>query len=118
MEQTHQRNPGRVDAFHDGERRASVRSSRQPGQDPVQWLPFLDGCALCRCGAEWTAGKPRWGLAVDEAERGLLLDIAAGCGGTDVEFTLAFGGVQSGAGQCPGQDGSAWFSRTRLVPLS
>ncbi|MFD9469927.1 hypothetical protein [Streptomyces goshikiensis] len=45
--------------------------------------------ALCRYGAEWTATKLRWGLAVDEAERGRLLDIAAGCGGTDVEFTPA-----------------------------
>ncbi|MER5570677.1 hypothetical protein ABT083_31490 [Streptomyces goshikiensis] len=39
--------------------------------------------------AEWTATKLRWGLAVDEAERERLLDIAAGCGGTDVEFTPA-----------------------------
>ncbi|WP_206310065.1 hypothetical protein [Streptomyces sp. A0592] len=45
--------------------------------------------ALCRYGAEWTATKLRWGLAVDEAERDRLLDIAAGCGGTDVEFTPA-----------------------------
>ncbi|MFF1778081.1 hypothetical protein [Streptomyces virginiae] len=31
----------------------------------------------------------RRGLTVDEAERDRLLDIAAGCGGTDVEFTPA-----------------------------
>ncbi|MFF3863296.1 hypothetical protein [Streptomyces sp. NPDC002209] len=45
--------------------------------------------ALCRYGAEWTATKLRWGLAADGAERERLLDIAAGCGGTEVEFTPA-----------------------------
>ncbi|MGW6979182.1 hypothetical protein ACWGE1_07005 [Streptomyces sp. NPDC054932] len=39
--------------------------------------------------AEWTATKLRGGLAVDKSERDRLLDIAAGCGGTDVEFTPA-----------------------------
>ncbi|WP_405444712.1 hypothetical protein [Streptomyces erythrochromogenes] len=43
---------------------------------------------LRRYGAERTATKVRWGLAVDEADRDRLLDIAAGCG-TDVEFTPA-----------------------------
>ncbi|WP_329448907.1 hypothetical protein OG906_38275 (plasmid) [Streptomyces sp. NBC_01426] len=38
---------------------------------------------------EWTAAKSRWGLAVDELERDRLLYIAAGCGGSLVEFTLA-----------------------------
>ncbi|MFJ3963199.1 hypothetical protein [Streptomyces sp. NPDC090036] len=41
------------------------------------WLP-PSADALCRYGAEWTATKLRWGLAV-----------AAGCGGTEVEFTPA-----------------------------
>ncbi|MFJ6054726.1 hypothetical protein [Streptomyces sp. NPDC092307] len=40
-------------------------------------------------GAEWTATKLRWGLAVDELEQDRLLDIAAGCGDTDAEFTPA-----------------------------
>ncbi|MFD9009900.1 hypothetical protein [Streptomyces sp. NPDC059552] len=31
----------------------------------------------------------RWGLAVDQLERDRLLDIAACCGGTGVEFTPA-----------------------------
>lgn len=31
----------------------------------------------------------RWGIAVDELEQDRLLDIAAGCGGTEVEFTAA-----------------------------
>ncbi|MFI1068282.1 MULTISPECIES: hypothetical protein [Streptomyces] len=44
---------------------------------------------LCRYGAEWTATKLRWGLVVDELERDRLLDIGAGCGGTDVEFPAA-----------------------------
>ncbi|MEV7617092.1 hypothetical protein [Streptomyces sp. NPDC089799] len=45
--------------------------------------------ALCRYGAEWTATKLRWGLAVDEAERDRPLVIAASCGDTAVEFTPA-----------------------------
>ncbi|WP_329391596.1 HNH endonuclease family protein (plasmid) [Streptomyces sp. NBC_01351] len=67
----------------------TARSNRQKAdQDPAQWLP-PSAEALCRYGAEWTATKLRWGLAVDEAERDRLQDIAAGCGGTDVEFTPA-----------------------------
>ncbi|WP_435813281.1 HNH endonuclease family protein [Streptomyces virginiae] len=67
----------------------TARSNRSKAeQDPAEWLP-PSADALCRYGAEWTATKLRWGLAVDEAERGRLLDIAAGCGGTDVEFTPA-----------------------------
>ncbi|MGW6877656.1 HNH endonuclease family protein [Streptomyces xanthophaeus] len=67
----------------------TARSNRQKAdQDPAQWLPSSPE-ALCRYGAEWTATKLRWGLAVDEAERERLWDIAAGCGGTDVEFTPA-----------------------------
>ncbi|WP_329202734.1 MULTISPECIES: HNH endonuclease family protein [unclassified Streptomyces] len=67
----------------------TARSNRSKAdQDPAQWLPPSPD-ALCRYGAEWTATKLRWGLAVDGAERERLLDIAAGCGGTDVEFTPA-----------------------------
>ncbi|MFD8951952.1 HNH endonuclease family protein [Streptomyces xanthophaeus] len=67
----------------------TARSNRQKAdQDPAQWLPSSPE-ALCRYGAEWTATKLRWGLAVDEAERERLWDIVAGCGGTDVEFTPA-----------------------------
>ncbi|WST98531.1 HNH endonuclease family protein [Streptomyces erythrochromogenes] len=67
----------------------TARSNRSKAdQDPAEWLP-PSADALCRYGAEWTATKLRWGLAVDEAERDRLLDIAAGCGGTDVEFTRA-----------------------------
>uniref|UniRef100_UPI003BA8E365 HNH endonuclease family protein n=1 Tax=Streptomyces sp. NBC_00998 TaxID=2903712 RepID=UPI003BA8E365 len=67
----------------------TARSNRQKAdQDPFEWLPPAPE-ALCRYGAEWTATKLRWGLAVDEAERDRLLDIAAGCGGPDVEFTPA-----------------------------
>ncbi|MFE9797021.1 hypothetical protein ACFYRL_35475 [Streptomyces goshikiensis] len=42
----------------------------------AEWLP-PSAEALCRYGAEWTATKLRWGLAVDEAERDRLYDIAA-----------------------------------------
>ncbi|MFF5808808.1 HNH endonuclease family protein [Streptomyces sp. NPDC012746] len=67
----------------------TARSNRSKAdQDPAEWLPPAPD-ALCRYGSEWTATKLRWGLAVDEAERDRLLDIAAGCGGTDVEFTPA-----------------------------
>ncbi|MEU3670833.1 HNH endonuclease family protein [Streptomyces virginiae] len=67
----------------------TARSNRSKAdQDPAEWLPPAPD-ALCRYGAEWTATKLRWGLAVDEMERDRLLDIAAGCGGTDVEFTPA-----------------------------
>ncbi|MDX3533990.1 HNH endonuclease family protein [Streptomyces sp. MB09-01] len=67
----------------------TARSNRQKAdQDPAEWLPPAPD-ALCRYGAEWTATKLRWGLAVDELERDRLLEIAAGCGGTDVEFTPA-----------------------------
>ncbi|WP_349637028.1 hypothetical protein [Streptomyces sp. RerS4] len=72
----------------------TARSNRQKAdQDPAEWLP-PSADALSRYGAEWTATKLRWGLAVDEAERDRLLDIAAGCGGTDVEFTPASGSGQ------------------------
>ncbi|MFD6113775.1 HNH endonuclease family protein [Streptomyces yangpuensis] len=67
----------------------TARSNRSKAdQDPAEWLP-PSADALCRYGAEWTATKLRWGLAVDEAEKGRLLDIAADCGGTNVEFTPA-----------------------------
>lgn len=65
----------------------TARSNRSKvDKDPAEWRPPAPD-VLCRYGAEWTATKLRWGLAVDEAERDRLLDIAAGCGGTDVEFT-------------------------------
>ncbi|MFF3018213.1 HNH endonuclease family protein [Streptomyces sp. NPDC057939] len=69
----------------------TARSNRSKSdQDPAEWLPPSGSDeVLCRYGAEWTATKLRWGLAVDELERDRLLDIAAGCGGTDVEFTPA-----------------------------
>lgn len=52
---------------------------------PAQWLPPSGSQELlCRYGAEWTATELRWGLAVDELERDRLMDIAAGCGSTDV----------------------------------
>ncbi|MFF1498200.1 hypothetical protein [Streptomyces sp. NPDC058304] len=67
----------------------TARSNRQKAdQDPFEWLPSSPG-ALCRYGKEWTETKLRWGLAVDEAERDRLMDIAAGCGDTEVEFTPA-----------------------------
>ncbi|KPI02412.1 protein of unknown function DUF1524 RloF [Actinobacteria bacterium OV450] len=67
----------------------TARSNRSKAdQDPAEWLPPVSD-ALCRFGAEWTATKLRWGLTADAAERERLLDIAAGCGGTEVEFTPA-----------------------------
>ncbi|WP_406052106.1 hypothetical protein OG280_36860 [Streptomyces virginiae] len=67
----------------------TARSNRSNAdQDRAEWLPPAPD-ALCRCGAEWTATKLRRGLAVEELERDRLRDIAAGCGGTDVQFTPA-----------------------------
>ncbi|WP_416237512.1 hypothetical protein [Streptomyces sp. NBC_00162] len=66
----------------------AVTARSKADQDPTEWLP-PSADALCRYGAEWTATKLRWGLAVDEPERDRVLDFAAGCGGTDVEFTPA-----------------------------
>ncbi|MFJ3883009.1 hypothetical protein ACIPW5_36865 [Streptomyces sp. NPDC090077] len=51
-------------------------------------LPPAPG-ALCRYVSEWTATKLRWDLAVDAAEQGRLLDIAAGCGTDTVAYTPA-----------------------------
>ncbi|MFD3780434.1 HNH endonuclease family protein, partial [Streptomyces sp. NPDC058612] len=69
----------------------TARSNRSKSdQDPAQWLPPSGSQeVLCRYGAERTATKLRWGLAVDGLERERLLDIAVGCGGTQVEFTPA-----------------------------
>ncbi|MFF3652694.1 hypothetical protein ACFYXV_29155 [Streptomyces sp. NPDC002181] len=67
----------------------TARSDRSKAdQDPAEWLPPTRD-ALCQYGVEGTATKLRWGLAVDELERERLLDIAAGCGATEVEFTPA-----------------------------
>ncbi|WP_250569424.1 HNH endonuclease family protein, partial [Streptomyces sp. CJ_13] len=52
----------------------TARSNRSKAdQDPAEWLP-PSADALCRYGAEWTATKLRWGLAVDELEQDRLLD--------------------------------------------
>ncbi|WP_327136292.1 HNH endonuclease family protein (plasmid) [Streptomyces sp. NBC_01343] len=69
----------------------TARSNRSKAdQDPAQWLPpSASQDVLCQYTAEWTATKLRWGLTVDEPERDRLLDIAAGCGSTDVVFTPA-----------------------------
>lgn len=87
--------PARREAYANDQGQAAslvavtARSNRSKAdQDPAEWLPPSPD-ALCRYGAEWTATKLRWGLAVDEAERDRLLGIAAGCGGTEVEFTAA-----------------------------
>ncbi len=67
----------------------TARSNRQKAdQDPAEWLPPSSE-ALCRYASEWTATKLRWGIAVDEPERDMLLDIAAGCGGNTVTYTPA-----------------------------
>ncbi|MFE7412709.1 HNH endonuclease family protein [Streptomyces laurentii] len=67
----------------------SARTNRSKAdQDPAEWLPPAAG-ALCRYASEWTATKLRWGLTVDGLEKDRLLDLAAGCGGTTVAYTLA-----------------------------
>ncbi|MFE3762518.1 hypothetical protein ACFXPI_12235 [Streptomyces sp. NPDC059104] len=89
--------------------RPRMREPNDLGQASSLVPPSAD--ALCRYGAEWTAKKLRWGLAVDELERDRLLDIAAGCGGTDVEFTPA---PQRDAKQRPW---SATLTGRRTAPL-
>ncbi|MEU9083352.1 HNH endonuclease family protein [Streptomyces sp. NPDC048357] len=87
--------PARREAYANDQQQASslvavtARSNRQKAdQDPFEWLPPASD-ALCRYASEWTATKLRWQLAVDQDEQDRLYDIAAGCGGTDVEFTPA-----------------------------
>ncbi len=80
----------------DGRAAGGVRND--PGQEASigavtarsnrQWLGTSPE-ALCWYSAERVATKLRWGLAVDEAERDGLQEIAAGCGGTDVECSPA-----------------------------
>ncbi|GHI82929.1 hypothetical protein Sxan_02930 [Streptomyces xanthophaeus] len=68
----------------------TARSNRSKSdQDPAQWPLPSSSDALCRYGVEWTATKLRWGLAIDEAERDGRQDMAAGCGGSAVEFVSA-----------------------------
>ncbi|WP_331727688.1 hypothetical protein [Streptomyces sp. NBC_00158] len=67
----------------------TARSNRaKADRAPSGWLPPSPE-ALCRYGAEWTATKLRWGLAVYRAEQQRLWNIAVGCGDTAVEFTPA-----------------------------
>lgn len=48
-----------------------ARTARRRTRTRPEWLP-PSADALCRYGAEWTATKPSWGLAADEAEHDRL----------------------------------------------
>ncbi|MBZ5735943.1 HNH endonuclease family protein [Nocardioides sp. TRM66260-LWL] len=56
----------------------SVNQSKSD-QDPATWLPTYD---RCRYVSEWVAVKLRWGLSADSAEKKVLGQYAASCGGT------------------------------------
>lgn len=67
----------------------TARSNRSKAdQDPAEWLPPAAGLH-CRYVAEWVATKPRWSLAVDEAEVTALGEVAAGCSDQTVTYESA-----------------------------
>ncbi|HIW63011.1 MAG TPA: HNH endonuclease family protein [Candidatus Stackebrandtia excrementipullorum] len=51
-------------------------------RDPAEWLPEIEA-EHCRYVTEWVAVKTRWSLAVDDAERDVLVDVADGCEATE-----------------------------------
>ncbi|MFI8201137.1 HNH endonuclease family protein [Streptomyces sp. NPDC085942] len=67
----------------------TARSNRSKAdQDPSTWLPPLAD-ARCTYTADWVSTKLRWGLSVDEAEAGVLAELAEGCGQEVVEYEPA-----------------------------
>lgn len=70
-------------------RRGPARTNRQKAdQDPATWMPPSPD-AHCRYIGEWTATKPRWGLAADRAEADALAVYAEACETTVVHYTPA-----------------------------
>ncbi|MFB7049737.1 HNH endonuclease family protein [Streptomyces microflavus] len=57
-------------------------------RDPAQWMPPA-GSATCTYLADWTATKLRWDLSADDAERTALLELAAPCTDSVVEYEAA-----------------------------
>ncbi|MGW6214874.1 HNH endonuclease family protein [Streptomyces sp. NPDC055109] len=67
----------------------TARTNRSKAdQDPADWLPpLLD--ARCTYTADWVATKLRWKLSVDDRERVVLAEIAAGCGQESITYEAA-----------------------------
>lgn len=65
---------------------ASNRSKSD--KDPADWLP-TDHSYHCTYAATWVGTKLRWDLALDDAERQALLNVAEGCPTTIVFYEKA-----------------------------
>ncbi|MGA5474237.1 HNH endonuclease family protein [Streptomyces arboris] len=57
-------------------------------RDPAQWMPPAES-ATCTYLVDWTATKLRWALAMDEAEKVALLNLAEPCTDSVVEYEPA-----------------------------
>ncbi|MBM7054084.1 HNH endonuclease family protein [Streptomyces durocortorensis] len=57
-------------------------------RDPAQWMPPAES-ATCTYLVDWTATKLRWALAMDEAEKAALLNLAEPCTDSVVEYEPA-----------------------------
>ncbi|WP_258047098.1 HNH endonuclease family protein [Streptomyces sp. SM13] len=57
-------------------------------RDPAQWMPPAES-ATCTYLVDWTATKLRWALAMDDAEKTALLNLAEPCTDSVVEYEPA-----------------------------
>ncbi|WP_225995124.1 HNH endonuclease family protein [Streptomyces arboris] len=57
-------------------------------RDPAQWMPPAES-ATCTYLVDWTATKLRWALAMDDAEKTALLNLAEPCADSVVEYEPA-----------------------------
>lgn len=64
-------------------------SNRSKGdRDPAEWLPPAED-VHCTYAVDWVEAKLRWGLAVDEKEKGALGELADECPDAHVEYEPA-----------------------------
>lgn len=70
-------------------------NSSKSDSDPVDWLPANE---QCRYVADWVAVKIRWSLAVDQAEKDRLTQLAADCPDTALVVDVALGTAPPSAG--------------------
>ncbi|MFJ2101445.1 HNH endonuclease family protein [Streptomyces anulatus] len=54
-------------------------------RDPAQWMPPAES-ATCTYLVDWTATKLRWALTMDDTEKTALLDLAAPCAESVVQY--------------------------------
>ncbi|GLW59501.1 hypothetical protein [Kitasatospora phosalacinea] len=67
----------------------SAKSNRSKAdKDVAEWLPPAEGYR-CTYLTDWTVGKTRWGLTVDQVEADVLHRLAAACPDSEVAVTLA-----------------------------